>query len=312
MKKHSYQYIFDYFQSYDYQLLSTNYINGSQKLKYVCDKGHENEMSFYNFKKGKRCPVCSKQKSVKNMTDTKRKQAEKKYYKNPRHCVYCDDIILYKPVKDSYRKYCDNEECIKASKTMNENIFIRKYGEIDGNKRFKKYRQKQSKSRTLDGYIERFGEVEGIKKYKLVQESMIGHGYSKISQELFWGIYNNLPKQLKEKCYFAELNREFGKWNKDHRKGYTFDFTNIHVNIVIEFNGDDVHANPLFYNKDDMIKYIVPKRAGDIWEYDKCKKEFIESIGFDCIYVWENEFRKSSVNVVKEMVDKIMEKYNAV
>lgn len=42
-----------------YQLTSTEYKNNSTKLKMICDKGHECEISFANFKnKGRRCSKC--------------------------------------------------------------------------------------------------------------------------------------------------------------------------------------------------------------------------------------------------------------
>jgi hypothetical protein len=57
MKK-SYDEIREYVEKENYKLISKEYINCSTKLKMICDKGHECEISFNNFKHGKRCRQC--------------------------------------------------------------------------------------------------------------------------------------------------------------------------------------------------------------------------------------------------------------
>lgn len=50
-----------YINSQGYELLSEEYIKATSKLKMKCDKGHEFEMSWNNFKNhGQRCPICMK------------------------------------------------------------------------------------------------------------------------------------------------------------------------------------------------------------------------------------------------------------
>jgi len=68
-----------YIESFGYKLLSNEYINAHEYLKLQCDKGHEYNVRWNNFKKGHRCPVCLKwtktskaeieiQKFVKSLT----------------------------------------------------------------------------------------------------------------------------------------------------------------------------------------------------------------------------------------------------
>lgn len=59
MKRHDYNYIKEYIESYGYKLLSTEYINSFKKLKIQCNKGHIFYMSFNNFKAGYRCNICN-------------------------------------------------------------------------------------------------------------------------------------------------------------------------------------------------------------------------------------------------------------
>lgn len=58
MRKFTYQEVKEYIESFEYELLSNEYINGSTKLKVRCFNGHEYEVAFNKFKQGKRCPYC--------------------------------------------------------------------------------------------------------------------------------------------------------------------------------------------------------------------------------------------------------------
>lgn len=48
----------EYIESHNNKLLSTEYKNCEDKLSIQCEKGHQFEMSYHNFKNGNRCPVC--------------------------------------------------------------------------------------------------------------------------------------------------------------------------------------------------------------------------------------------------------------
>ena len=50
------------FQKEGYILLSSEYRNSKQKLKYICPKGHTDFATWNNWKKGNRCPYCAQKK----------------------------------------------------------------------------------------------------------------------------------------------------------------------------------------------------------------------------------------------------------
>ena len=58
-KKLSYDYVKNFIEAEGYKLLSKEYINSSQKLEVMCDKGHIYEVTFHNFKTGYRCKKCA-------------------------------------------------------------------------------------------------------------------------------------------------------------------------------------------------------------------------------------------------------------
>jgi hypothetical protein len=61
-KKLTYQEVESYYNSFGYELLTTEYINNKTKLITKCPIGHVFEMLFNSFKNGYRCPICSKKK----------------------------------------------------------------------------------------------------------------------------------------------------------------------------------------------------------------------------------------------------------
>ena len=58
--KLTYEYVKEYIEFFGYKLISDIYINAHSSLKVKCDQGHIYEVTFNNFKSGKRCPECSK------------------------------------------------------------------------------------------------------------------------------------------------------------------------------------------------------------------------------------------------------------
>lgn len=61
-KKHSFSfdYVKNYINSTDCELISENYYGVDEKLLISFPCGHTKELSFYNFKKGSRCPECGR------------------------------------------------------------------------------------------------------------------------------------------------------------------------------------------------------------------------------------------------------------
>lgn len=75
------------------------------------------------------------------------------------------------------------------------------------------------------------------------------------------------------------------KINKHHRRFY--DIAIPSLSLLIEVNGDRVHANPNFYRYDDMVQcygqdYVVRGK----WVQDAYKLGVAESAGWDVYYIW--------------------------
>lgn len=175
-----------------------------------------------------------------------------------------------------------NKRNLEQSYRFSKKYYINKYGDEQGKIMWDEYRKSMKKTSKIS-FIERYGEELGIIKYdelikkKIYQNSLdyyiVKYGdeqgkimwdeyrnktifkvqkYSKISQELFWCIYENINDNLKKICKFAELNFEW--FIRDNKTIYFFDF--VIGNIVIEFDGSYWHSLEKTI-KNDRIKENV-------------------------------------------------------
>jgi very-short-patch-repair endonuclease len=71
---------------------------------------------------------------------------------------------------------------------------------------------------------------------------------------------------------------------------YRVDEIHFEKKIIIEINGDHIHANPSKFKSDDLI--IVRKSqylAQDKWNYDQKRQEALESLGFKVFVIWQSD-----------------------
>lgn len=171
--------------------------------------------------------------------------------------------------EDGYNRWLKRNK--NQSYRFSEKYYIDTYGENEGSKLWYKYKQQMSKT-SLQSFIDRYGDENGkhrytiftdklsesnseiynIKKYgdelgkKRYRDIIISrtkaspHRYSKISQELFWNIYDKVKNN--ENCYFGELNSEyiFFVW-EEWASIISVDFK--YKNKIIEFDGDFWHSS---------------------------------------------------------------------
>ena len=103
-KKHTYEYVRDYISSYQYVLLSDNYINERIKIQIRCNNNHIYTSDFSHFVSGKRCPSCAIENRkhsydyVKNYIESSKgyKLLSDKYVNaQTKICIECNKGHLY-------------------------------------------------------------------------------------------------------------------------------------------------------------------------------------------------------------------------
>jgi very-short-patch-repair endonuclease len=131
-------------------------------------------------------------------------------------------------------------------------------------------------------------------KEQLLQiRKLIGCNRSKYERELYFKL-NLIDKNFilnDEKIQFT-----IGTYHPD--------ILYLSKKICIEFNGDYIHANPLFYNEDS----IHPTRKcliKEIWERELKRTKFIESQGWKVIIVWEHDWELNKEKIVNDIIDHV-------
>lgn len=196
------------------------------------------------------------------------------------------------------KKY--NEYRKKQAKNGNKlEYFIEKYGYTEGKKEYD--RICSEKSLTLSNFIRKYGnEIGPIKFDEYIKGRNVGCYYSKISQKLFFEILGKI--KIKSKIYFAENNGEFGIMDSKNKRYYMFDFCIPEINKIIEFNGDYWHCNPNTYNE-DFIHPTLEVSARELWNRDRIKIDFAESINYSIFTVWESDYIDQPDVVLQQCLD---------
>lgn len=175
----------------------------------------------------------------------------------------------------------------ERQKTFSLDICIQKYGQVMGEKVFKERQYKWMSN--LDS--KPIGKKIEISRKKLMNHS----GFSKISQKLFWSIFDNFQNN---NIRFEELNSEIVRYDKEYKLHYKYDFVDFTTKKCIEFNGDYWHCNPNKY--DESFIHLVSKiKALDVWKKDELKIKWMEDRGFKVMTVWEHDYKKKSTTSTK-------------
>lgn len=156
---------------------------------------------------------------------------------------------------------------------------------------------------SLDKCIEKYGYDEGYKKWIDRQEKWLNNyqkvNYSKISQEMFISIYNELLSLgFYEKVYFAKLDNNDSihesKNNYEYRlklnKSYILpDFFIPSLNLILEFDGT-------YYHRDTTENK----------EREKIRDENIINSGYKVLHISEKEYKDNKELIILKVVNYIL------
>jgi hypothetical protein len=228
---------------------------------------------------------------VKKVMNEIHDKTSKKLRENPEKYAskYPTKIEYY--LKKGYSEKEAKDEISKIQNKFSLKGCIDKYGEIEG---MKIWTDRQVKwSNTLNSKTEE--EKIEINRKKLFNNS----GYSKISQHLFWRIYDHFQSN---DIRFEELNSEIIRYDKSNKKHYKYDYVDFTLKKCIEFNGDYWHCNPNKYNE-LFIHPIMKISANKIWEKDYIKNKWMMDRNYQVLVIWESEFRKYPDETLNKCLD---------
>ena len=108
-----------------------------------------------------------------------------------------------------------------------------------------------------------------------------------------------LQKLLGDKAdkleFYATINYDESKWLFPD-----FRFNNF----IIEYNGTFWHADPKKFNADDIVHHEI--KAKEIWERDEIRRSIFKKLGYILIEVWSDDYKANKVQVLNEIVRKIL------
>jgi len=191
---------------------------------------------------------------------------------------------------DKYRKSMD-----RTSKKS----FIHRYGEVEGSKRYGLYVNVKKYQNSEKYYIDIYGEKIGRKRWqdlniKRTQNNTLR--YSKVSQDLFWNLYELMQPKDREKCFFGELNEEYKFFHiNEQLKFICVDFK--FNNKIIEFYGDFWHFNPKMYSENDQS---FANNVKDKWKQDNDRVNSLTDKGYHVLIIWESDYLENKQEVINK------------
>jgi hypothetical protein len=259
------------------------------------------------------CKICSKElKSIPGLASHLKNQHNElsygeyilKYYN-----IDVDKINSEWEITRNERKEKQLEGLKKYTKTLKNKSIKERLNE----EQYKQFRYNMKGVFSLSWFIKKHGEIEGIIKYneRSLSISKTTHfrninnnkqKWSKISQELFWSVYNIIQNKF-NKIYFGELNHEYSCGIYSHN----FDFVIEDIKKVIEFNGDKFHANPTIYKENDIPLKFINKTSKEIWDKDKNKINKLLNNNYKVKIIWECDFLNDKEQTIKNCLDFLLE-----
>lgn len=167
---------------------------------------------------------------------------------------------------------------------------------------FEKVKERQT-TFNLEICIKKYGEVEGLKRWKLRQEkwnkNFKKRNYSTISQEVFWTIYNKIEDNIRPKMFFAQ---NFTNTKDESGKNHEYcietdssycklDFYIPELKYCIEFDGDYWHGEKKGnLNRDNAREFEIKKKTPDI----------------TIIHIKERDYKANKEQTVNMLVEDIL------
>lgn len=111
-------------------------------------------------------------------------------------------------------------------------------------------------------------------------------------------------------CILKDIGIDFEAQYKIGKYFHKYDAKISGSKTLLEVNGDFWHANPKFYNSDDILNFSNTNhpKAKEIWKKDEKNRKVAEDNGYKVIYLWENEItNKTDIELGKFLIDKLNE-----
>jgi len=243
--------------------------------------------------------------------------------KNPNHISRAteEERKQRSPFSKNFIKYKNENESIKFQQKVSKSIgpekrptrvkYWIKRGHSE--EEAKEIISKNQSTFSLDICIKKYGEIEGKKIFddrqikwqdSLNKNGNLKHGFSKASQKLFYSILEKYDFIEHKNIFFATKNKEISLKKNVGNGIWIYDYTDMKRKKIIEYNGDEYHANPKFFKKDEISHPFRKQYTSEqIWAKDKLKISTAEENGFEVLTIWDSEYRSNPDKILSQCLD---------
>jgi hypothetical protein len=197
----------------------------------------------------------------------------------------------------------DEYDQFNRTRAITAENMCKKYGPIDGIKRFDEYRERQRFTCGIEHFLEKYGPDIGRIRYEEFNRGRLRGAYSASKTR------NRLKSNAEIQCYnvlsenvadVIELKHGVILPNLFVSLSFNeYDFGSIDKKILVEFYGDYWHANPLKY-KNEWVHPVRKLTAKHIHHIDNMKRLNATRQGFRTFIIWELDWREKKEEIINE------------
>ena len=200
-KTHTYEYVKEYIESFDYKLLSTEYKRQSDLLHMICNNGHDCHISFKKFKQNRRCRHCdpSKKKEYKEIKEFVESNGfqllDKEYIPNNKLSIKCTNNHIMKKNWSSFYQRPVCGECSNPYKNMTREEYREMYQKSDKGiySRYKNDCKRRSRKKRGIEMLLKFEEFSEIINKQCIYCGDISRGVDRVDSEKSYTVENSKP-----------------------------------------------------------------------------------------------------------------------
>ena len=246
---------------------------------------------------------------------------------------HCDNKVLFnrgKPNKYCSRSCSPSGFCDKEVQEKIKRVIKKRYG-VDNISHLNEVKQKISFAKTgqkRKPFTEKHKEL--LKKS--TSDRWKKSDYKRKTSKAIKCSINNDPEELNRRSKWMKDNYDFvteahegnNRFSKLHLKireylrldklgfvrekkigRYYVDELNEKYKLIIEINGDYIHANPKHHKPDDVIRLRGNSyKAREKWESDKIKLDNLKKMCYNVITIWESDELDEKLSQILAIIEK--------
>lgn len=225
-------------------------------------------------------------------------------------------------IKKGFSEEDSRKKVSEVQATNSLNRYIKKYGEIEGERRFNERKNtwasimkspeiSKRKSLGLWRYIERYGDVEGRKKYldmRRRRNAKCSIGFaSKESLKSLSEIIHLLDEYNIGYYLGVPGNKEWFIYDINSKKMFFYDLTIPSIGLIIEYHGEAFHPNPS-WNLERLTEWRqlrTGKSSKEILDFTSLKNRVARENGWVVFEVFSSEI-PDKIPRLKELIFKLI------